>query len=163
MPQVNQDAGGVTASLNRDVRLLDNPIWNALNTEQSELALGAGLARRFPGEIGPLSGLVEQTDAAYEALRSLTSPDGVVALFLETPPEMREGWSLIRGGLMSQMIWSGENGTRETALKAEARLRPLTCEDVPAMLELAALTEPGHSADAPASWATSSASSRPDG
>jgi GNAT superfamily N-acetyltransferase len=145
MAQLDQHASAEVTSPSpvADVRLLDNPIWNALSTEQRGLALGAGLARRFPAEIGPLSGLAEQSASAYEALRELAGPGGVAALFLELPPETREGWSMVRGGLMSQMIWSGGNGSRETALKAEERPRPLTREDVPAMLELAALTEPG--------------------
>ena len=55
-----------------DVRLLDHPIWNALTTEHSALALGDGLARRYPAEIGPLSALAEQSAEAYESLRALT-------------------------------------------------------------------------------------------
>jgi GNAT superfamily N-acetyltransferase len=144
MPQLVLHTSDVApASPNRNVRLLDNPIWNTLAIEQRELALGADLARRFPAGIGPLSGLIEQIDAAYEALRSLTAPDGVAALFLEEPPVPRQSWSLVRGGLMSQMIWSGSNDLSTTALHTQAALRILTPADVPAMLELAHLTEPG--------------------
>lgn len=145
MPQLDQPSSAVAASPSPTVhvRLLDNPIWNALNTKHSALAVGDRLAKRYPAEIGPLSGVVEQCAAAYEALRTLTGPNGVAALFLESPPEMREGWSLVRGGLMSQMIWSGGSGLRTAPLDGPATLRPLTRADVPAMLELAELTEPG--------------------
>lgn len=144
MPQLDQHDKGVTPfrSPGIDVAALDNPIWNALTTEQHELALGARVARRFPSEIGPLSGLVEQTDAAYQALRALTGTDGVAALFLETPLVPRSGWSLIRDGLMSQMIWSGGSSPNLT-LRSTPLPRKLTHEDGPAMLELAQLTEPG--------------------
>ena len=52
-------------------------------------------------EIGPLSGLAEQTPEAYESLRALTGtgPGGFSAQFLAEPPVERPGWSLIRGGL----------------------------------------------------------------
>jgi len=123
--------------------LLDNPIWNALNTEHSALAIGDGLARRYPPEIGPLSGLAEQSASAYEALRAITSYDGIAAQFLETPLEIRVGWELIRDGLMSQMIWSGASLPEPVLIRAPSVMRLLTAEDVPAMVELAKLTEPG--------------------
>jgi predicted GNAT family acetyltransferase len=50
---------------------------------------------------------------------------------------------MVRGGLMSQMIWSGVNGPTTAPLGAGAVLRSLTLADVPAMLDLAKLTEPG--------------------
>ncbi|HEX9201672.1 MAG TPA: GNAT family N-acetyltransferase [Acidobacteriaceae bacterium] len=144
MPQLDQltDAPAVSRSTIFNSEVLDNPIWNALNTEHSALALGGGLARRYPAEIGPLSGLVGQTDAAYEELREQAGPEGVVAQFLESPWEPRPGWELVRDGLMSQMIWSG--GARPNSfLPANATLRLLAAADAPAMLELAKLTEPG--------------------
>jgi GNAT superfamily N-acetyltransferase len=142
MPQLDHFASDIAASVG-NARLLDNPIWNALTTEERGFALGSDSARRFPAEIGPLSGLAEQTDAAYEALRQLTAPDGLAALFLEAPPVPRSGWTLVRGGLMSQMIWSGNPEPRTVTLDAPAVLRKLTPDDVAAMVELAHLTEPG--------------------
>jgi GNAT superfamily N-acetyltransferase len=129
-----------------DVRLLDNPIWNALTTEHAALALAEGQARRYPAEIGPLSGLAEQTPEAYESLRALTGtqPGGFSAQFLAEPPLARPGWSLVRGGLMTQMIWSGGDAVPTIELPAGPTvLRRLTLADVAAMVELAELTEPG--------------------
>jgi len=145
MPQLEQRTDAIAASppSTVDVRLLDNPIWNALTTEHSALAVGDGLARRYPAEIGPLSGLIEPSAAAYEALRSVTGPGGVVALFLQSPPELQAGWEMVRGGLMSQMMWSGEGVPTTALLAGDVVLRHLTPADVPAMLELATLTEPG--------------------
>jgi GNAT superfamily N-acetyltransferase len=126
-----------------NLQLLDNPIWNALTTEHSALALRDGHARRYPAEIGPLSGLAEQTPEAYESLRALTGPGGFSAQFLAEPPLDRVGWSLIRGGLMSQMIWSGDAAPAIKPPAGPAMLRHLTQAAVPAMVELAGLTEPG--------------------
>ena len=88
-----------------DSRLLDNPIWNSLTTEHINFSRGDGLARCYHGEIGPLSGIAEQTPAAYEALRSLADPDRPQVLFLEEPPVKRLGWTLVRGGVLSQMVF----------------------------------------------------------
>jgi GNAT superfamily N-acetyltransferase len=147
MPELieNPKASAASPPSANDLRLLDNPIWNALTTEHSALALAEGQARRYPAEIGPLSGLAEQTPEAYESLRALTGsgPGGFSAQFLTEPPPIRPGWSLIRSGLMTQMIWSGDVAPPIQQPAGEAVLRYLTLADVPAMVELAELTEPG--------------------
>ncbi|HEY4381925.1 MAG TPA: GNAT family N-acetyltransferase [Acidobacteriaceae bacterium] len=144
MPQLDEQSTGASPlPLAGKVQALDNPIWNALTTEQRHFALGTGLALRFPAEIGPLSGLAGQTDAAYDELRDLTGANGIAVLFLQTPPEPRPGWSLVRGGLMSQMIWSGGSTSCVAEPASNVALRRLTPDDVPSMVELAHLTEPG--------------------
>jgi GNAT superfamily N-acetyltransferase len=123
------------------VELLDNPIWNSLSTAHRNLAIGNELAKCYPVEIGPLSGLAEQTTTAYETLRAIVAPGAVQVLFLEEPPEPRAGWTLIRGGLLSQMVYAGSPTLQPRT--AEPSMRLLTQSDVPAMVELAKLTEPG--------------------
>ncbi len=143
MPEIDQSSNVVVASSSPDAGVLDNPIWNALNTEHRSFAIGGELAKRYPPEIGPLSGLVEQSDAAYEDLRNLTRSGGMTAQFLAAPVQLRPGWELVRDGLMSQMIWLRTDAAGGVLLPNDALLRPLTGTDVPAMLELTALTEPG--------------------
>jgi len=122
---------------------LANPIWSALNSEHGGLALGNGLARRYPAEIGPLCGVADQSDASYEALRTLAGPSGIIVLFLEEPPISRPGWTLIRGGSLSQMMREQRTGVVPARHIQAGTTRPLTRSDVPAMVELAELTEPG--------------------
>lgn len=122
---------------------LDNPIWNALNTEHSELALGNKLAKRYPTEIGPLSGIADEVAANYEALRLLANPGGAVVLFLDEPHTSKPGWTLVRVGLLSQMILMSPTSQEPSVRRTHITSRKLTPEDVPAMLELATLTEPG--------------------
>ncbi|MGB7266295.1 MAG: GNAT family N-acetyltransferase [Terracidiphilus sp.] len=121
---------------------LDNPIWNALNTEHAAFALGGELARRYPPEIGPLSGMTGQSLESYEALRLLSGPAGVVGLFLEDQPAPPPGWTMVRDGLMTQMICP-DSETPEQVPLPNVTIRRLTTTDVSAMLELAKLTEPG--------------------
>jgi ribosomal protein S18 acetylase RimI-like enzyme len=123
---------------------LDNPIWHSLRTGHSELAVGDGLARCYPADIGPLSGTADQSTEAYEALRILAGTRGVVGIFLEEPYQPRAGWSLLRGGPLTQMIFNGSGAAAEQpSLPPEVTLRLLTHDDVPAMVELAELAEPG--------------------
>jgi ribosomal protein S18 acetylase RimI-like enzyme len=122
--------------------LLDNPIWSALTTDHAHLALGGSQARRYPEEIGPLSGMSVQSAEGYDALRLLAGPGGVVGLFFREPLRLPRGWTVLRGGTILQMI-----ACRPSILRAssatDTQLRPLTAADAPAMVELAELTEPG--------------------
>jgi GNAT superfamily N-acetyltransferase len=123
--------------------LLDNPIWNSLLTEHGSLALSEGGARRYPPGIGPLAGAPDQSDESYEALGVLAGPGGILALFFPDPPIPGAGWSLFRGGVLTQMICREPKPGGTGQLATGVRLRRLGVADVPAMVELATLTEPG--------------------
>ncbi|WP_109485165.1 GNAT family N-acetyltransferase [Occallatibacter savannae] len=123
--------------------LLDNPIWNALRTEHSEYAQVEGEARRYEPAIGPLAGAPDQSAESYDALRPLAGPGGVLALFFPDQPAPGSGWSLFRGGVLTQMIWRGREPIEVEALNRDVVMRRLGAEDVAAMVELATLTEPG--------------------
>jgi GNAT superfamily N-acetyltransferase len=121
---------------------LDNPIWNALLTEHSPLAVSNHLARRYPAAIGPLNGFRSQSEESYQALGALAGPGGVVVLFSIEMPALPAGWTLIRGGQLTQMVCDQPRRVPTDLTRGE-ELRPLTAADVPAMIELAELTEPG--------------------
>jgi predicted GNAT family acetyltransferase len=127
----------------RDLRLLDNPIWNALSTEHACFARGNGLARCYRPEIGPLSGTADQSNAAYDALGDLARPSGLLGVFLLKAAVERKGWTLVRGGELTQMIYAHGDSLPQIHLQSDASLRRLSRADVPAMVQLAELTEPG--------------------
>jgi ribosomal protein S18 acetylase RimI-like enzyme len=120
---------------------LDNPIWNALRTEHAGLAEGDGLARRYPAAIGPLSGMADTSHASYDALKSLAGPGGIVVLFLTGTPAPPAGWTMVREGLMHQMIYSPKSAPHLGAAGAE--VVELGESDRDEMVALATLTEPG--------------------
>lgn len=121
---------------------LDNPIWTALTTDHASLALGDDRARRYPPDIGPLSGIPAQTPESYASLARLAGPGGAVGLFLEEPPRLPEGWTLLRGGTLDQMVAPHPIPGSHGELPG-VEVRRLTAADAPAMVELAHLTEPG--------------------
>lgn len=123
--------------------LLDNPIWNALRTEHQSDAETHGEARRYRPAIGPLAGTPDQSLASYDALRTLAGPGGTLALFLPDSPSLPDGWSLFRGGVLTQMICRSPKSIEVEKLQGGVILRRLGAVDVPAMVELATLTEPG--------------------
>lgn len=126
-----------------DEALLDNPIWNALRTEHRAYAQIEGDARRYEPAIGPLSGTPDQSQDSYDALRPLAGPGGILALFFPDPPEPPAGWSLFRGGVLTQMICRSPNFAENAKVQNGAVPRRLGAADVTAMVELATLTEPG--------------------
>lgn len=126
-----------------DVHLLNDPIWNSLSTSHSGLALGNGLARRYPPAIGPLSGIANDSDTAFEELRVLAGPAGTVVLFLPGAPKPRPGWTIVREGPLTQMICLDLPSISPASLPAHAAMRRLSEVDAPEMLALAQLTEPG--------------------
>jgi ribosomal protein S18 acetylase RimI-like enzyme len=125
--------------------LLDNPIWNALTTRQSHFGIGGVRARRFDSAIGPLSGINEQSDEAYAELAQLLAPSEIAILFLTEAPRLSQAWKTLRSGLLTQMICRGEPVPPSRAGKDGElfTIESLTARDVPEMLELVRLTEPG--------------------
>lgn len=123
--------------------LLDNPIWNSLATSHAHLAIGGnvgrGLARRYRGDIGPLSAVQKLTSEAYADLAAIVPAGDIAVLFLEDSPEIPADWQLLRDGAIIQMICPT---IPDPPVIGEAIL-PLTPADYPEMVALATLTEPG--------------------
>jgi len=120
-----------------DLLLLDNPIWHALSTEQSALAQGNRLAKRFPVDVAPFGSLIDQSAAAYDALEEIL-PGAVTALALDTAPVLPRNWEMVQSGEMYQMICEAPAYADDQPI-----FRELTKADVPEMLALTKLTEPG--------------------
>jgi predicted GNAT family acetyltransferase len=123
--------------------LLDNPIWNSLATRHAHLALGErvghGLARRYPTDIGPLSAFQEPTPEAYTDLAAIVPEGDVAVLFLEDQPEVPAGWQLLRGGTLVQTVCR----TIQDQPSLDDTIVPMEVADIPEMVALADITEPG--------------------
>ena len=126
---------------------LDNPIWNALNTRQENFAEKQGPARKFPAEVTTLAGFAVPTPESLEALEQLLHPGEVVGLFLHQAAKLPAGLMSFRELPLVQMWHEGDgnpaknSGNASHTLKADfAELVP---NNVPEMVTLAKLTEPG--------------------
>jgi ribosomal protein S18 acetylase RimI-like enzyme len=120
-----------------DVLLLDNPIWSALTTDQAQLAQGGTRAKRFPKDVAPFAAMPDQSLAAYRELEEMLSGDPA-ALFLDAPPVLPTNWSMVHGGEMYQMVFEAP-----PPAPSNLSLRKLSAADIPEMLALTKLTEPG--------------------
>jgi ribosomal protein S18 acetylase RimI-like enzyme len=121
---------------------LDNVIWQALTTRDSQFAESFQEARRFVREVGPLGAFREYGAQGFASLAGLVGTGGTVGLFLDDPYESRVGWDFVVGAPLLQMV--ADNGIGSPALaNAGAELIELGPQDSLEMIELTALTKPG--------------------
>ncbi|KPI16116.1 GNAT family N-acetyltransferase [Streptomyces mirabilis] len=116
--------------------ILDNAAWAALTGPHAHLAERVGRAVRYPLDVSPFTALADPADPrAWDDLAALVGPATVTPVTgAKSAPQ---GWETVQHGQGVQLV--------DTALRAEpapeaVRLGP---DDVPEILDLIALTEPG--------------------
>jgi predicted GNAT family acetyltransferase len=118
---------------------LDNPGWHSLNTHHAHLAIGTGLARRFPPQVAAFCAVADHSDAAFSDLAEIVAKGQTVALFeTRLPPEL-PGWTEARAFMVVQMVC--DQPVAEP--NASTPILDLNEADVPDMLSLVELTHPG--------------------
>ncbi|HET6181770.1 MAG TPA: GNAT family N-acetyltransferase [Candidatus Sulfotelmatobacter sp.] len=120
---------------------LENVIWHALTTRQTQFAEGGDGARRFVPEVGPLGAFCEPGPQGYASLADVVGTSGSVGLFLDEPYAERPGWSFVVGAPLLQMIC--DNGGAKGGGTQAAEIVELGPQDSPEMIELTTLTKPG--------------------
>jgi predicted GNAT family acetyltransferase len=104
----------------------------------AKFALGGDLARRYPATIAPMAGVREISDASLKALAALMSPGDVVGLFGPEPVSEAGDLLVVTHKQIDQMICDRHDNSHHTG-----PITVLTAADVPAMLHLIELTQPG--------------------
>jgi predicted GNAT family acetyltransferase len=117
------------------VSALENPVHAALTSRQRGIALAHGGARRYPFELGRFAGL--DSPRAFPDLLTLVEPGGTVAFATSAQLDLPGEWELLRARQIEQMV--------AVQRPEPPRHQPvvLGAGDVPEMLELAAVTDPG--------------------
>lgn len=126
---------------------LDNVIWKALTTRQSEFAESFDSACRFIPEVSPLGAFEDPTPEGYESLARVVGASGTIRLFLDTPYEARAGWTLMNGSAMPEMVYEGElrqeDNRAPSSYEMNREIVELGFADSAGMIELIKLTRPG--------------------
>jgi GNAT superfamily N-acetyltransferase len=126
----------------RNVHPLDNPVWHALTTHHAYLAERQGSALRYPSDVSVFSAVDRFEGHAWSDLGALVGPGGIVVLARPEVPPPAAGWReqmRLRGHQMT--VTDVRLGSPAAAGAPRPRL--LTSAEVPAMLDLIALTRPG--------------------
>jgi ribosomal protein S18 acetylase RimI-like enzyme len=126
---------------------LDNAVWTALTTKQSQLAHSSALARRFAPEMTLLGALAANTAMAFESLAQLIQRDPVT-LYFTAPPQIPAGWEVLRAVELHQMVQETEPPAASmpnegAAGKGRPEVIELTPADVPEMSVVYTATRPG--------------------
>jgi ribosomal protein S18 acetylase RimI-like enzyme len=121
-----------------DLRPLDNPVWHSISGPHRALADVVGLAGTFDRDVAPFGGVCDDPPAsAWDDLAQLVPPDGWTATFTDRE-EFPDGWNDEHHMPCLQMV-----ATAATEGAHDERFAELGPQDVPEMLELVALTQPG--------------------
>jgi ribosomal protein S18 acetylase RimI-like enzyme len=117
---------------------LDHPIWNALTTRQQALAEGGTRVRRYPPAIAPFAAMTDVSSESFAELHALMSPSDFAVLFTPDPVTPSAEFKVHLAKTGEQMI-----GTPAEGLAGATEVVTLGADDVPAMMELTKLTNPG--------------------
>lgn len=122
----------------QQIAVLDALVWHALDSTHRHLAEGDGLARRYQTDVAGFVAIADRTPQAWDDLAELVGPDEIVMLSGNgfQPPDH---WTREGGGYGYQMILP----TLGPAPSVDASIVRLVPRDVPAMLALVELTQPG--------------------
>lgn len=123
--------------------VLNNPVWATLTGPHSHLAERNGSAARYRADVSPFAALADFSDPqAWSDLAELLGPGAEVLVTgaVSAPAH----WKVVFGLQGVQMVASSdiEHADVEHAVE-DAGAEPLSVDDVPEMLDLAARTEPG--------------------
>ncbi len=122
--------------------VLANAVWHSLTGAHRGFADGEGLARRYDPDVSIFHAFEDPTTAAWNDLAAVATA-GIVVLFRESPmPEPPTGWKVLAAGEGHQMVRKSR-AVDVAKLPGDATTRSLTDDDVPAMVDLVARTEPG--------------------
>ena len=119
---------------------LDRPVWNALTSEQAQLAVATGAAVRMDPDYGPFAAARDDGAEAQAALAAtLRGPGDRIGVVERQAWPVPEGLRVLGGGELVQMVFEGPASEEPD----DPRIELLKAKDAKAMAALAHATEPG--------------------
>lgn len=116
---------------------LDNVAWNSLTSTHRHLGIIGKKAAKYHPNVSMIAGIVENTEEAYSELAEIVEPGVPVAFVGNDPPDDHPSWMVMRRAEVYQMVI-------EAPIEyEEMKFVSLTPEDVPEMMKLVELTQPG--------------------
>jgi ribosomal protein S18 acetylase RimI-like enzyme len=122
--------------------LLDNPIWNAMISFNRLLALGSDKAGYFPKNLSPFTGLATLEEGGFKQLYDFLPPKHTAVFITAYKYDIPDYWQVMGREVLLQMTMQNLNGKNSIAQSPDEVI-PLTIDDVPEMIALTKLTNPG--------------------
>ena len=122
-----------------DLTSLDRPVWSTLNNHHKNSAIGNDLARRFMPDVNLFACARDDSEAAIAALDTIIKQREKVYFLQADPVKLPPELTVEMAALCVQMVLQKPISTPDDA----AEFHLLGDDDVPEMLELTALTNPG--------------------
>jgi ribosomal protein S18 acetylase RimI-like enzyme len=117
---------------------LDRPPWAALTTSHAAFARGSDLARRYRPEFSPLSAVREVSAPCLQALSALMQPGEIFGVFGNEPIAPLGDLVEVVHRPLEQFVYEKHDLNAD-----EVEFSRLTEADVPEMMALVKLTDPG--------------------
>lgn len=121
------------------ITVLDNPIWHALSTVNNYLSVGNGDAKFYRPEVAPFAALQSPAEENLPLLCNILPEKCVKALAIAGAIDNFAPFTLLQHEIIWQMVCEDLQG--ESSITEE--IISLADNNVPAMLELTKLTNPG--------------------
>ena len=118
---------------------LNNPVWHALNSGNTNLAFGNEKVKYFDSKVSPFVGLEENSADNFKILANTLTTNKPVGFISDIELDTPKGWKLIRYVKCLQMVYNAEKRFD----LGNNQLQPLADVHIPQMLELTKLTKPG--------------------
>jgi ribosomal protein S18 acetylase RimI-like enzyme len=119
--------------------ILDNPIYNALNSGNQQFYIGNESSKFFQPEVAPFAGLKTNSDNDFAELDYISPPESTFVIFTPERVSIPKPWKKIREMELLQMVYEGTIPPH----KINQNLIDLNEQHVPEMLALTQLTNPG--------------------
>ena len=117
---------------------LDNPVYNALISNNKNLSNGNEQAKHIADDVAPFVGLKHNSDDDFRQLYELLPYDRPGVFIKHIEQEIPKNWNILRAFKCYQMVFN-----EPAVYEPSAKIVDLTHEHIPAMLELTKLTNPG--------------------
>ena len=128
----------MTGNAQTDAERLDNPIWHALIGPHCHLSVATGPVRRYLPDYAPFAAFEDPSAAPMSALLEAVPPGASAVMFTDRAVAPLPGIEIVMAGLLPQMVARRPMPGQDTT-----DLVVLGAPDVPEMLALVELTQPG--------------------
>lgn len=121
------------------IHVLDNPIYNALISNNKTLANGSKNVVFFRRDVAPFAGFKNNSEKEFGELYEATHGGDVFVIFTPVDLVIPKQWNVVRKLQMLQMVYEGEI----PSVINDDRVTKLESQHIPEMLSLTQLTAPG--------------------